>query len=167
MAQLKDSVVSGNLRITNQVLANSITSNEGTFNGRATMNDKTLMKKALIIESSTGSYSEGIRINKGNGGYSTLLLGANAGTETSTMDGAWWIGCNNGSFGRKLWITHNGSTNGNTFFYSDDSTSTNTSFITKNCTATGYFGIGGNQAGTTGCKMQFNTTTQAVDFVFA
>lgn len=73
---------------------------------------------------STSNYNEGIRINQGKGGVSTLLLGGTANSTTGTNDGAWWIGTvagNIGAYGRKLWIAHNGSTNSNTYFHAPNS----------------------------------------------
>ena len=80
------------------------------------------MSGPLIVSATgaQGSYDEGIRINAGKNGYSTLLLGGTANTTTSTNDGSWWIGCNSQTIstnGRKLYIAHYGSTNSSTYFH--------------------------------------------------
>lgn len=80
-----------------------------------------LMTGTLRIESTNGNYGEGIRINKGNGGYSTLVFNTNAGTTSGIQDGAWWVGANNDTYGRKLFIAHNGSGASTTYFYADSS----------------------------------------------
>lgn len=79
---------------------------------------------SITSNPSTSNYNEGIRINQGKGGVSTLLLGGTDSSTTGTNDGAWWIGTvagNISTYGRKLWITHNGSTSGNTYFHAPNS----------------------------------------------
>jgi hypothetical protein len=80
------------------------------------------MSGPLIVSSTgaAGNYDEGIRINAGKNGFSTLLLGGTSGSTTANNDGSWWIGCNSQNIstnGRKLYIAHYGSTNTSTFFH--------------------------------------------------
>ena len=80
------------------------------------------MSGTLCINSaSTGSFTEGLRINAGNGGYSTLLIGGTADSTSGTSAGAFWIGTNttNASYKRKLYIGQNGSTQSTTYFGTD------------------------------------------------
>ena len=52
------------------------------------------MSGCLYIQSGNSSYAEGIRINRGNGNYCTLTMGAAANTASGTGDNVWWLGCN-------------------------------------------------------------------------
>lgn len=68
-----------------------------------------------------GSYDEGIRINAGKNGFSSLIIGGASGSTSGTSDGQFWIGTNrdNASYKRKLYIAHAGSTASGTYFESD------------------------------------------------
>ena len=95
-------------------------------------------KSTVIIDPlnlPSGGYNEGLRINKTAAGSSSILLGGNTNSQGGTQDGAWWIGCNNTSYGRKLYISHNSSTSpGNTYFYSDASTGGTSGLVIPNVT---------------------------------
>lgn len=73
------------------------------------------LSNTLSINSGSGNYGEGLRINQGNASYSTFLIGGTTNSTSGTNDGAFWIGTHGTD--RKLWIAHNGSTNSDTYFY--------------------------------------------------
>ena len=56
------------------------------------------------------SYSEGIRMNLGSNGWSTIAMGGADGTTTGTGNGIWLVGVNNKNF----YISHNGSNSATT-----------------------------------------------------
>ena len=108
MAQLNSLIVTGSSKFINDVSASSKITSIGT----------------IIINPDanySNSYNEGIRINaSSNNAASTILLGANSGSTTGTGDGVFWIGTTkNATHQRKLFISHNGSTASNTYFYAD------------------------------------------------
>ncbi len=110
-----------------------------------------------ISHSAGGNYNEGLRLNKAASNSSaTLVIGGTSGSTTGISDGAFWIGAVSTS--RKLWITHNSSTDGQTFFYSSSSTDKSPSLQLG-----GELKIGGNS----GPRMQYNATNKCIDFVFA
>lgn len=76
-------------------------------------------KGCLAINSTTGDYTEGLRINLASNGYSTLTIGTANGSGNNISDGAYWIGTYTGS--RKLYIAHNCSTQTATYFGADSS----------------------------------------------
>lgn len=82
---------------------------------------RVIMHGPLIIRATdgAGSYDEGIRINAGKTGYSSLSFGGGQDTISGTADGQFWVGTNstNASYKRKLYIAHAGSTNSGTYFY--------------------------------------------------
>ena len=120
------------------------------------------MSGTLTISTGSASYGEGIRINLSSSGYSTLLLGASSSSTSGTMDGAYWIGTGSASGNkRKLFIGHNCSTISKTYFYADSS-----SQQSPNLRVGGDVFITPSNADT-GCKMQYNSTTQSLDFIFA
>lgn len=134
-----------------------------------TASDSTKVAKAgdamtgtLRISTGSASYGEGIRINLSSSGYSTLLLGASSSSTSGTADGAYWIGTGSAaSYKRKLYIGHNCSTASKTYFYADSSTQYSP-----------HLRVGGDVFITpsnadTGCKMQYNSTTESLDFIFA
>lgn len=77
----------------------------------------------VIINASyaSGNFDEGIRINAGKSGWSTLVLGGEASSTTGTSDCQFWIGTNRdyASYKRKLYIAHAGSTASETYFEAD------------------------------------------------
>lgn len=105
--------------------ANNTTATEGAKkSSRLKINPKygrVITGGPLIVESdnAVGSYDEGIRINRGKGGYATLHIGGADGSTTGTGGSQWWIGCNPASYARKLFIAQNGSTASATYFGSD------------------------------------------------
>ena len=115
------------------------------------------MTGTLIMNSNTGNYGEGIRINKGANNYSSLLIGAANGSTSGTEDGAFWIGTNPVSYPRRLFVGHNAST-GQTFFYASGSSDSSPSLQLG-----GELKIGGNN----GPTIKYNETTQSIDFIFA
>lgn len=84
-------------------------------------NGRVIMQGPLIVRATdgVGSYDEGIRINAGKNGYSTLTFGGGQDTLSGTADGQFWVGTNstNNSYKRKLYIAHAGSTGSETYFY--------------------------------------------------
>jgi hypothetical protein len=84
------------------------------------------MQGPLIIRATdgTGQYDEGIRINAGKNGYSSLSFGGGQDTISGTADGQFWVGTNstNDSFKRKLYIAHAASTGSGTYFYVSSAT---------------------------------------------
>ena len=70
-----------------------------------------------------GNFDEGVRINQGVGGWSTIVLGGSTDSTIGTSDGQFWFGVNRtvSSFLRKLFISHNGSSNSGTYFFADSS----------------------------------------------
>lgn len=70
-----------------------------------------------------GNFDEGVRINQGAGGWSTLVLGGSTDSTVGTSDGQFWLGVNRTipSFLRKLFISHNGSSAGQTYFHANSS----------------------------------------------
>ena len=84
-------------------------------------NGRVIMQGPLIVRATdgAGSYDEGIRINAGKNGYSTLTFGGGQDTISGTADGQFWMGTNstNDSYKRKLYIAHAGSTGSGTYFY--------------------------------------------------
>ena len=81
------------------------------------------MSGPLLVNATggVGSYDEGIRINAGKNGYATLVIGGTANSTSGTADGQFWLGTNptNGTYKRKLYIAHAGSTGSGTYFESD------------------------------------------------
>ena len=77
------------------------------------------MTGTLCMNSTNGNYGEGIRINAGNGGYSSFTIGTAANSTSGISDCGFWIGTNitNTSYQRKLYIAHNASTASTTYFY--------------------------------------------------
>jgi len=101
-----------------------------------TPNDNTKVAKAgdtmsgtLRIDTAAApsyGYGEGLRINKNAAnGISTLTIGTDNGTATGINDGGWWIGTSHSSKPRQLFITHNGSTGGGTYFYASSASDHN------------------------------------------
>ena len=84
-------------------------------------NGRVTMQGPLIVRATdgAGSYDEGIRINAGKNGYSSLVLGGSQDSVSGTGVGQFWIGTNstNTSYKKKLYIAHNGSIASNTYFY--------------------------------------------------
>lgn len=82
------------------------------------------MTGTLCMNSATGNYGEGIRINAGSGGYSSFTLGTEANSRQGISDCGFWIGTNrtNTSYQRKLYIAHNSSTASETYFYASSAT---------------------------------------------
>lgn len=110
------------------VTGNAATATKATQDGSGNTITSTYVKKTgdtmtgcLIVQttSSYASYNEGIRINKGGNGYSTLLLGGTTDSTSGTNVGAWWIGVNNTQYARRLMIAHNGSGATGTYFYTN------------------------------------------------
>ena len=87
---------------------------------------RVIMQGPLIIRATdgTGQYDEGIRINAGKNGYSSLSFGGGQDTISGTADGQFWIGTNstNDSYKRKLYIAHATSTGSGTYFYASSAT---------------------------------------------
>ena len=120
------------------------------------------MSGTLTISTGSASFGEGVRINLSSSGYSTLLFGAPSSSTSGTADGAYWVGTgSNENYKRKLYVGHNGSTQSKTYFYADSS-----SQQTPNLRVGGDVFITPSNADT-GCKMQYNSTTESLDFVFA
>lgn len=107
MAQLNSLVVTGSTRLINETVASSRVTTQGPLIVRST--------------NAAGSYDEGIRINQGINGYSSLTFGGTQDSVSGTGDYQFWIGTNrtNASYQRKLIIAHNGSTASNTYFYAN------------------------------------------------
>ena len=87
---------------------------------------RVIMQGPLVIRATdgAGSYDEGIRINAGKNGFSSLSFGGGQDTITGTADGQFWVGTNstNDSFKRKLYIAHASSTGSGTYFYASSAT---------------------------------------------
>lgn len=87
---------------------------------------RVIMQGPLIVRATdgAGSYDEGIRINAGKNGYSSLSFGGGQDTISGTADGQFWMGTNstNDSFKRKLYIAHAASTGSGTYFYVSSAT---------------------------------------------
>lgn len=87
------------------------------------------MTGTLCMNSTNGNYGEGIRINSGNGGYSSLTIGTEANSTSGISDKGFWIGTNttNSNYMRKLYIAHNSSTASTTYFYASSASDTSPS----------------------------------------
>lgn len=81
------------------------------------------MSGPLCMNSAKDNYREGIRINAGANGYSTLTIGTESNSTEGISDKSFWIGTNrtNASHARKLYIAHNSSTASTTLFYAENS----------------------------------------------
>ena len=77
------------------------------------------MTGCLKINSTTGDFSEGLRLNLASNGYTTLTIGTTNGSTNGISDGGFWIGTYTGT--RKLYIAHNASTQSATYFGADSS----------------------------------------------
>ena len=109
---------------------------------------------SITAGSSYGNYNEGIRINIGSNGYSSFLIGGTANSTSGTNDGAFWMGTGTSNL-RKLFISHNGSTGSGTYFYS-----------TAANQISPHLRIGGD-LDVQNCKLQYNSTTLSLDFIFS
>lgn len=78
------------------------------------------MSGCLSITSTGNNFTEGVRINTASNGFFTLLLGGSG--NSGTRDGAFWIGGNNTYYPRILFVSHNGSNAGNTYFHASGAT---------------------------------------------
>ena len=88
--------------------------------------------------SGTGSYNEGIRINKSSNNWSTLHMGGTG--ETGSGAGQWGIFVNHTSYPRRLMIGH-GSSSTNTYFSARSDSQTSPDLVCGNTT---IYGTGSN-----------------------
>ena len=99
MGQLKDLVVTGATRLLGKITTKDVEINGGL----------------IINPGSKANHNEGIRINKANGGWATLVLGAEPGSTSGTGSGIWSMHTYNGNF----YLSHNGSDNGSPMIKGD------------------------------------------------
>ena len=80
MAQLGDTIVQGDLRVTGNMLGLLPTNGEFSVNPTA----------------AAGSYNEGIRLNKASNNWAALMIGSNRNTTSGSPEetGGWFVGCN-------------------------------------------------------------------------
>ena len=83
MAQLKDTVISGSLRVTDTIYTN-ILGNTLNIKGKLIVNPS--------YDTASNSFNEGIRINQASNGWAAINFGSAADSTTSIVDGAWFIG---------------------------------------------------------------------------
>ena len=118
------------------------------------------MNGCLTIASTASSWQEGLRINRGTNGFCTLAMGGTA--DSGTGDNVWWLGSNATACSHKWMIAHNGSKETGTYFYVNSSAQQ-----TPHLRVGGELTIGVMSTASEGCKMQYNSTTKSLDFVFA
>lgn len=118
------------------------------------------MTGCLSITSANSSWAEGIRINRGNGGYCSFVMGGAANSTSGTGDNVWWLGCNPSYYSHKWFVAHNGSTQTGTYFYVDSS-----SQQSPHLRVGGTLGVG-NASATKTCQMKYNESTDSLDFIF-
>ena len=90
--------------------------------------------------SGTGSYNEGIRINKGSNNWSTLHMGGTG--ESGSGAGQWGFFVNHTSYARRLMIGH-GSSSTNTYFSARSDSQTSPDLVCGNTTVYGTGSNGG------------------------
>jgi len=119
------------------------------------------MTGCLSITSANSSWAEGIRINRGNGGYCSFVMGGAANSTSGTGDNVWWLGCNPSSYSHKWFVAHNGSTQTGTYFYVDSSTQQSPHFRVG-----GDLAVGSKTTTSKSCTLRYNDTTSSMDFIF-
>ena len=77
----------------------------------------------LLINAVSGSWQEGVRINRAPSGWCGVIVGGANGSVSGAQDFLWWVGSGPpDTYGRKLYVTHNGSVS-ETYFYADSASS--------------------------------------------
>ena len=95
-----------------------ISSNGVVINVPASAYDLHLSKNLIInAQNAQGNFDQGIRINQGSDGYSTLLIGSDANTDIGSANG-FWFGVNRSTRGNKLYLNFNNFT-AETYFAPD------------------------------------------------
>lgn len=135
-------------------------------------NTNLLQAGRLVLSPGASTQYTAFRLNRADSGNAVLHLGGAAGTTTGTGDGQWSIyrrgsAAGNGFYGDTgdFSIQNNGvGTNGGITV-----TKSGTLFATSNIITKGYIGIGRTVNGISssgGATMQYNSTTQCIEFTF-
>lgn len=119
------------------------------------------MTGCLSITSANASWAEGIRINRGNGGYCSFVMGGAANSTSGTGDNVWWLGCNPSSYSHKWFVAHNGSTQTGTYFYVDSASQQSPHFRVG-----GDLAVGSKTTMSKTCTLRYNDSTLSLDFIF-
>ena len=115
-----------------------------------------------ITSSNTGSANEGIRINKASNNWATVYIGGNANTTSGVHAGAYLLGAKTAE--KKLVIGQGTGAiaNSETYFYADNDAQISPHLrIGNDLQVKGTAQIGDH------VTQQYNSTTQALDFIFS
>ena len=140
---------------------------KATQDGSGNTITSTYVKKAgdtmtgcLSITSANSSWAEGIRINRGAGGFCSFTMGGVADSTSGTGDNVWWLGCNPASYSHKWFISHNGSYQSNTYFYVDNSSQISPHLsLGSDLKVAGVSYLGAGNDGTKGGISLYSTST--------
>ena len=139
---------------------NNITNGNARDNTKVAKTGDT-MTGCLSITSANTSWAEGIRINRGNGGYCSFVMGGAANSTSGTGDNVWWLGCNPSSYSHKWFVAHNGSTQTGTYFYVDSASQQSPHFRVG-----GDLAVGSKTTMSKTCTLRYNDSTLSLDFIF-
>lgn len=115
----------------------------------------------ICVTSANSSWAEGIRINRGAGGYCSFVMGGLADSSSGTGDNVWWLGCNPTSYSHKWFFSHNGSYQSGTYLYVDSS-----SQISPHLRVGGDLAVGSKTTASKSCTLRYNDSTLSMDFIF-